>query len=79
MKTVYSLLISTLIVMSFFACGNNTANQERIDSLQTALEQRNADYQELDEYLTIISRSRQHCYARERNFQSQQRESYSQS
>ena len=55
MKTVYSLLISTLIVMSFFACGNNTANQERIDSLQTALEQRNADYQELDEYLTIIS------------------------
>jgi chromosome segregation ATPase len=41
--------------MSFFACGNNTANQERIDSLQTALEQRNADYQELDEYLTIIS------------------------
>ena len=55
MKTGYSLFFSTLIVMSFFACGNNTANQERIDSLQTALEQRNADYQELDEYLTIIS------------------------
>ena len=55
MKRSYCLILSTLLVMSFFSCGNNTGSQSKVDSLQAALAQREADYQELDEYLTIIS------------------------
>jgi len=43
-------------MMSLFSCGNKSAEtQSQVDSLKAALEQRNADYQQLDEFLTIVS------------------------
>lgn len=58
MKKSYGFILSTLLVMSFFSCGNNTdSTQAKVDSLQAALDQRDADYKQLDEYLTVISSS----------------------
>ena len=58
MKVIYSCIVSAFVAVSFFACGNNTGNQQSlVDSLREALEQRNAEYQQLDGYLTIISNS----------------------
>ena len=58
MKVIYSCILSAFVAVSFFACGNNTGSQQSlVDSLREALEQRNAEYQQLDEYLTIISSS----------------------
>ena len=55
MKKSLSLIFVALVALSFFSCGNKTGSDARVDSLQTALDQRNADYQELDEFLTVIS------------------------
>ena len=55
MKKSLSLILVALVALSFFSCGNKTGSDARVDSLQTALDQRNADYQELDEFLTVIS------------------------
>jgi len=56
MKKTVSLLFLTCLMMSFFSCGNKSAEtQSQVDSLKAALEQRNADYQQLDEFLTIVS------------------------
>ena len=55
MKKSLSLILVAIAAMSFYSCGNKTESDARVDSLQTALEQRNADYQELDEFLTVIS------------------------
>jgi len=56
MKKLFALMIATTMALSFFSCGNKTSELEaRADSLQTALDQRNKDYQELDEFLTVIS------------------------
>ena len=57
MKTkITFLLFSALIVAS---CGNQPSSEEvlkgQVDSLTAALDQRNADYDELDQYLTVIS------------------------
>lgn len=57
MKTKITFLIfSALIVAS---CGNQPSSEEvlkgQVDSLTAALDQRNADYDELDQYLTVIS------------------------
>ena len=58
MKVIYSCIVSAFVAVSFFACGNNKGNQQSlVDSLREALEQRNAEYQQLDGYLTIISNS----------------------
>ena len=55
MKKIIYFLFVTCIAVTFFACGNKTDQQQLIDSLQTALQQRNADYQQLDEFLTVVS------------------------
>lgn len=55
MKKSLSLILVAFVALSFFSCGNKTGSDARVDSLQTALDQRNADYQELDEFLTVIS------------------------
>ena len=58
MKVNYSSIFSTLFVLSFLACGNGTGSQQTlVDSLQEALDHRNEEYRQLDEYLTIISSS----------------------
>lgn len=49
----------TVVTFTCFSCGNksesDSALTERIDSLETALNNRNADYQQLDEFLTVVS------------------------
>ena len=55
MKKIIYFLFVTCIAVTFFACGNKTDQQQLIDSLQTAIQQRNADYQQLDEFLTVVS------------------------
>ncbi len=55
MKKSFSFILVALAAMSFFSCGNKAGSDAQVDSLQAALEQRNADYQELDEFLTVIS------------------------
>ena len=56
MKKTVSLISLTFLMMSFFSCGNKSAEtQSQVDSLKAALEQRDADYQQLDEFLTVIS------------------------
>lgn len=56
MKTKITILLLTLFIVS---CGNKPSKEEvlqtRVDSLTTALSQRNADYEQLDQYLTIIA------------------------
>lgn len=56
MRTKISILLSVLF---FVSCGNKPSTEEvlqsQVDSLTAALEQRNADYDQLDQYLTIIS------------------------
>ncbi len=56
MKKLFSLMLAATMALTFFSCGNKTSELEaRADSLQTALNQRNNDYRDLDEFLTIIS------------------------
>ncbi|MBR1547220.1 MAG: hypothetical protein IJ637_00635 [Prevotella sp.] len=43
------------LLMTAASCGNGTSQKEQVDSLQTAIEQRNADYEELSNYLTVIA------------------------
>ena len=55
-KLIYLLFVlsaSTLL----FSCGNKTDKewQAQVDSLQTALEKKTTDYQQMDEALTVIS------------------------
>ena len=56
MKTKITIFLSALLIAS---CGNQPSSEEvlksQVDSLTTALDQRNADYDELDQYLTVIS------------------------
>ena len=55
----FSLIFLTVASFAFFSCGNksesDSALNARIDSLETALNHRDADYQQLDEFLTVIS------------------------
>lgn len=56
MKTKIAFFLSVLFVMS---CGNQPSPEDvlksQVDSLTTALEQRNTDYEELNQYITVIS------------------------
>ena len=49
----------TVVTFTCFSCGNekksDSALTERIDSLETVLKNRDAHYQQLDEFLTVIS------------------------
>ena len=47
-KIVYYVIAATIIVMAT-SCGGSTSSKEELDSLKTALEQRNADYNELND------------------------------
>ena len=53
-KIAYYVIAATIIVMAT-SCGGSTSSKEQLDSLQTALEQRNADYNELNEFLGVIA------------------------
>lgn len=54
-KIAYYLIAATIIVMATSCNGGSTSMKEQLDSLQTAYEQRDADYNELNEYLGIIA------------------------
>jgi peptidoglycan hydrolase CwlO-like protein len=53
-KIAYYVIAATIIVMAT-SCGGSTSSKEQLDSLQTALEQRDADYNELNEFLGVIA------------------------
>ena len=55
-KIAYYVIAATIIVMAT-SCGGSTSSKEQLDSLQTALEQRDADYNELNEFLGVIATS----------------------
>ena len=54
-KIVYYVIAATVIVMATSCNGGSASMKEQLDSLQTAYEQRNADYNELNEYLGVIA------------------------
>lgn len=54
-KIAYSLIAATVIVMATSCNGGSASMKQQLDSLQTAYEQRNADYNELNEYLGVIA------------------------
>ncbi len=55
----FGYILLTVVTFTCFSCGNekksDSALTERIDSLETLLSNRDADYQQLDEFLTVIS------------------------
>ena len=53
-KIAYYVIAATIILMAT-SCGGSTSSKEQLDSLQTALEQRDADYNELNEFLGVIA------------------------
>lgn len=55
MKKIVLFVFATCTAITFFSCGNKSDQQQLVDSLQAALQQRNADYQQLDEFLTVVS------------------------
>ena len=55
MKKISIFILLPLMVMAMAACGNKTAPQESNDSLQTALTSSQSDYQELQEFLSVIA------------------------
>ena len=54
MKKTALYLLATL-PLCFFSCNNKSGADAQIDSLQTALNNRNAEFLQLEEYLTVIS------------------------
>ena len=54
-KIAYYLVAATIIVMATSCNGGSASMKEQLDSLQTAYEQRNADYNELNDYLGVIA------------------------
>ena len=54
-KIAYLVIAATVIVMATSCNGGSASMKEQLDSLQTAYEQRNADYNELNEYLGVIA------------------------
>lgn len=56
MKKVMILCVAAIAMMVVTGCGNKADQlQQQVDSLQTALQQRDNDYSQLNEYLTVIS------------------------
>ena len=54
-KIAYYVIAATTVVMATSCNGGSASMKEQLDSLQTAYEQRNADYNELNEYLGVIA------------------------
>lgn len=54
-KIVYYVIAATIIVMATSCNGGSNPTKEQLDSLQTAYDQRNADYNELNEFLSVIA------------------------
>ena len=54
-KIAYYVIAATIIVMATSCNGGSSSMKEQLDSLQTAYEQRNADYNELNEFLGVIA------------------------
>ena len=54
-KIVYYVIATTIIVMATSCNGGSTSTKEQLDSLQAAYDQRNADYNELNEFLGVIA------------------------
>ena len=54
-KIVYYVIAATIIVMATSCNGGSNSTKEQLDSLQTAYDQRNADYNELNEFLSVIA------------------------
>ena len=54
-KIAYLVIAATVIVMATSCNGGSASMKEQLDSLQTAYEQRNADYNELNDYLGVIA------------------------
>jgi chromosome segregation ATPase len=54
-KIAYYVIAATIIVMATSCNGGSASMKEQLDSLQTAYEQRNADYNELNEFLGVIA------------------------
>lgn len=50
-------VVLTVLSICFFSCGNKSEKDAQVDSLETALSQRDVDYKQLDEFLTVISES----------------------
>ena len=55
MRKLFFCFAAASLLMTAMSCGNGTATQQQIDSLQTAYQQRNADYEELNSYLSVIA------------------------
>lgn len=54
-KTAYYVIAATVILMATSCNGGSASMKEQLDSLQSAYDQRNADYNELNEYLGVIA------------------------
>lgn len=54
-KIAYYVIAATIIVMATSCNGGSASMKEQLDSLKTAYEQRNADYNELNEFLGVIA------------------------
>ena len=54
-KFVYYVIAATIVVMATSCNGGSTSTKEQFDSLQAAYDQRNADYNELNEFLGVIA------------------------
>ena len=54
-KIVYYVIVATIVVMATSCNGGSNPTKEQLDSLQTAYDQRNADYNELNEFLSVIA------------------------
>ena len=55
MKKVLFFILMTIVNMSFFSCGNQSGEKSQVDSLRTDLEERNAEYKQLNEFLAVVS------------------------
>lgn len=54
-KIAYYVIAATIVMMATSCNGGSNSTKEQLDSLQTAYEQRNADYNELNEFLSVIA------------------------
>ena len=57
MKKLISFVLTAVSIICVCSCGNQSSSdlQAKVDSLQTALSQRDADYRTLDEFVNVIS------------------------
>ena len=54
-KIAYYVIAASVIVMATSCNGGSASMKEQLDSLQTAYEQRDAEYNELNDYLGVIA------------------------